>query len=290
MKVNSVKLIDSFFSEAFSLMGDQFLQSCERANVNPKALSFSRLPISKIHRLCMELNVSLDAIVSQQVDFQALEAQQKGQGFLPSLYSGASSYSSRFTSIYMLNFLRDEFGELAVNSLYQRFQLRRDFFQDISDSNTILLPSDICQYVAKWYGEEVVERMGESSFELFLKTPILEELSFLNPRQFFEKLIFDVLPVKIERNFLWSIESLSPESVTLVGRPREDVADLLNKHSRASSSSLEILRSGFIRSLPKIFGSKEATIRQVQSCSAGDEQDTYILDFSSPRVIRPAFH
>lgn len=280
----STQVIDDFFSKVRQEFGDEFLRLCDTVEISHRAGSFARLPISKIHRLCQELNVSLDGIVSGDVDFSVL-----CRNALPTIYSGEYSYSSRFTSIYMLNFFRREFGELAADSLCQRLQIRKEFFEDITETNTILLPSDICEYVGKWYGEDLIQRMGRSSSLLFQNSSLGEELLGLRPRHFFEKLVFEVLPLKIERNYHWVIDRMSENSVTLSGKPKEEISYLL-LHHKCSSGLLEILRRGFISALPELFSSEQSSIEQIRSFSNGDGQDTYVLWFSPSKNSLHLFH
>lgn len=269
--------IDSFFSEVRRDFSEDFRRSCESAGISAKTISFSQLPISKMHRLCMEPNVSLEAIVSRKVDLSAL-----GCRALPKVYLGDRRYSSRFTSIYMLDFIHQELGELTLRSLLQRHQLRPELFQDVGEKNNILLPADICEYVGSWFGEEFVRRMGQSSLDLFGKTPVGANLRGLGTADFFEKFVVEILPENIERNYLWSIDKLTPRQVVLSGKPREEIRELFHQHRR-TTRQLEQLRAGFIESLPQQFGSDSMMLLQTQSFSDNNKMDTYVLDFSTPK-------
>ncbi len=275
----TVHRIDSFFAEISGSFGTDFQRILDECKIPKRTKSFSALPVTRLHQLCRSLNLTLDTILRGQVDLTVLRKHCSGIEHLPDQYLKQCQYSSRFTAIYMLNFLRNELGADAVKSIQQRFQLGDSQFSDTALTNNILLPLDICQYVDNYFGEKMVERMGESSFELFVQTPVGEELrSIRKESDFFEAFIHEHLPNKIERNLEWKINRLTNGTVEFSGSPRLEVCELL-RTSKRDTGSLEKLRKGFISSLPKLLGRNSSQVTQVRSRSQGDDQDTYLLEY-----------
>lgn len=283
------KIIDDFFGEAAERLGDDYRGVLEKCGISTAA-SFSNLPVSQMNALCNELYITLDSIAAGRVDLLAIQDHLTGGSALPPKYVRSVPFSSRFTSIYMLNYLRSTQGRDPVKSMCQHFQVKDDHFTDHSEKNNLLLPHDICSYVRTYFGEDVVEAMGESSFDIFRMTEAASDLVKQKTiHQFFEKFIFDIMPVYVERNFVWNIDSTGPNSIQISGQPRGDVVAGLNfKHQGVEA--LEGLRLGFIRALPKLIGIQDAKVEKIRCISSGDAFDTYLIHYGRPAKISSLFH
>lgn len=272
-------LVDDFFGEARERLGDDYLEVLDKCGIPSDTSSFSKLPATKLNLLCNELFVTFDSIASGRVDFVTMENHLKGGSKLPSKYISSVPYSSRFTSVYMLNYLRSILGNEPVKFLCQHFQLKEDQFTDISEKNNLLLPHDICSYVRTYFGEDVVKSMGESSFELFSKTKAARELaSQKSVKEFFDKFITEVMPVHVEKNYDWKIDQSGANHIQISGRPLGDVSEALS-FRRNGVEALETLRAGFIQALPRLMGINDAEVEKIRSISGGDSVDTYLISY-----------
>jgi hypothetical protein len=284
------KSVDNFFGEAKERLGEGYLAALERAGIPSDTSSFSKLPASQLNVLFNELFITFDAIASGNVDFASLEDHLSGGSKLPAKYLINVPYSSRFTSIYMLNYLRSILGAEAVTYMCQHFQLKEDQFTSISEKNNLLLPHDICSYVRTYFGEDVVRAMGESSFDLFKNSATARDLSSQKTiKEFFEKFIFEVMPVHVERNYIWNIDRTGPNFIQISGQPHGEVVTSLNfKHN--GIEALESLREGFIRALPRLIGIQNAQVERIRSISGGDPFDTYLIHYGRQEEKIPAYH
>jgi hypothetical protein len=190
----------------------------------------------------------------------------------------------------MLNYLRSILGAEAVTYMCQHFQLKEDQFTSISEKNNLLLPHDICSYVRTYFGEDVVRAMGESSFDLFKNSATARDLSSQKTiKEFFEKFIFEVMPVHVERNYIWNIDRTGPNFIQISGQPHGEVVTSLNfKHN--GIEALESLREGFIRALPRLIGIQNAQVERIRSISGGDPFDTYLIHYGRQEEKIPAYH
>lgn len=279
--------IELFFASAREHLGHDFLRLCDAVEIDPTDIRFARLPAWRLDRLCSALNVTLDTILKGGVDFRTLRNQALGDESLPGHYLRGSLYSSRFTAVYMFNFIREHRGDVGMESILRRYQLKNSQFSDVALKNNILLPLDLCAYIQSYFGDDAVEAMGASSVKLIAKAPFSHELAQLpTAKIFLEKFFLDVTPDKIEKNINWSIDRLDNSSIQISGRLRPEVMELA-RDRRVDPKPLEILRKGFVRSLPTLFGGEEGHVTQLKSCSRGDLVDTYQLEFKASDTFAP---
>ena len=112
--------LDIFFSNLKSTLGPSYFDFITEMDIKPYQL-YSNISLSQINRLTNRLNVTIDSIFQDKVDFEVLRNQYQGKANLPSRYQGAE-FSSRFTSMYMVNFITKNFGSDAAKFIKQRFQ------------------------------------------------------------------------------------------------------------------------------------------------------------------------
>lgn len=290
MSIHIDRAIDSFFGEARERLGEDYLAALDRAGIPVGTTAFSKLSATRLNKLCNELFVTLDAVVSENVDIPVIGNHLAGGSSIPSKYLKDVPFSSRFTTIYMLNYLRSALGDESVKFLCQHFQLKEDQLTKLTDKNNLLLPHDICAYVHSYFGEEYVKAMGESSLDLFKKSAIAQELAREKTiKQFFERFIYDVMPVYVERNFKWGIDRTGPNFIQISGQPHGEVVASLNFFHNGTEA-LESLRQGFIQALPRLIGIQDAKVERIRSISGGDSLDTYLIHYGQPEKEISVFH
>ena len=272
--------INRFFYSVKDLLGSDFTGLSDEYDLSRPDLRLSSLPIGHMLSVFNKLNVTLDSVIQDTVDLDSLFYQYHGKDYLSSRYTSSVNFSSRFTSIYMIDFLRKTFGENSSRIIMQHLQLLPSHLKNSDEKNNIKLPYDICNYVYKYYGSEVVEQMGESSLQLLRNTPIGQELQKAKSLpDMFELFFSDIAPLKIEKNYDWKLLDINSSSVTVSGRPNKEVEFYIGKNNLVSVS-LESLRTGFLNSLPKIHGNYFTNTRIIKSMASGDSCDVFKIEFS----------
>jgi hypothetical protein len=277
--------INRFFHSIKDVLGDKYVELSSEYDLSRPGFKLSSLPIGALFDVFNKLNVTLDSIIQNSVDLDSLYHQFQGKDYLPIRYTGNVAYSSRFTSIYMIDFLEKLLGKKSVNLILQNLQLLPSHFKNRDEKNNIRLPLDICNYVYKYYGTEVVEKMGESSLMLLKGTEVGQQLNKSNDLTEMMELFFtDLAPLKIEKNYVWSLSEINSNYVIVSGRPNQEVEYYLGK-DKIVSLPLESLRMGFLNSLPKLHGDYSTSTRTLKSMAFGDDCDLYKIEYTPlPRV------
>ncbi len=280
--------VDLFFSELRSVLGSNFDDILQELSV-PKSELGPNVSAKTLNKISNRLNVTIDSIFNNTVDFETLKAQFQGENEIPSKYRGVE-YSSRFSSIYMMSYCRRLMGKEASRFLLQKFQLKDTHFKKMGDKNNILLPSDICEYVNAHYGLEKVREMGESSLEFISQTDLAKNLSAaVKGRDYFDFYFNELLPANVEKNYSWSIQKQGPGYIEVKGKPNPEVVEALGT-DHVITPSLETLRLGFLKSIPKLYQDVATEAVQLRSMSHGDSHDLMRLDYSRNHASPATLH
>jgi len=279
--------LDRFFKELRSALGNDLDDVLEELELSRAALS-SRISLKTVNLVANRFNVTMDSIFEGTVDFETLKNQFQGSAVIPKKYTGIE-YSSRFSSIYMVNCCKKLMGPQGTRLLLQRFQLKEDHFENMSDRNNILLPSDLCAYVNQYYGSDKVEEMGESSLELMSQTEVGKNMKELvKGREYFDYYFNELLPGNVEKNYSWKIHKQGPGFIEVQGLPNPEVVEALGR-DRVITPHLETLRMGFLKSIPKLYQDVSTKVLKMKSMSNGDSFDLLRLDYASnptsPRTL-----
>lgn len=273
------KNLDNFFCDLKEHLGNDFKLVLDHCELKSNSRKISRLTAIEMNRLCNALNITLDSVLLGEVDLQVVIDHWRGGDMISSRYTQKVPYSSRFTSIYMLNFLRSQIGASAASLIGQRFQLKPCHFKSTNANNNLLLPHDICNYVRTYYGDNLLEKMGASSFSLLQSLSHVKNLTQLrNSSEVFDRFIYEISPNYVEKNFNWTIDRMAPGFLQVSGVPKGEVTSEL-RNNLSGQRALEILRMGYIKSIPKLFGIDQVEIWQVKSISEGHDRDVYALTF-----------
>ncbi len=280
--------LDCFFSELRSVLGDDLDDILAELSIDKSELG-TNVSAKALNLISNRLNVTMDSIFSNAVDFETLKEQFQGNDAIPAKYKG-TELSSRFSGIYMLNFCQKFMGAQATRLLLQRFQLKENHFEKMSDKNNILLPSDLCEYVNHHYGAEKVEEMGESSLELLSQTELARSVKeVVKGREYFDYYFNELLPGSVEKNYSWSIHKQGPGFIEVKGSPNPEVVEAFGAES-VITPGLETLRLGFLKSVPKLYQNVSTKALKLKSMSNGDQYDLMRLDFSRNHTSPHSLH
>jgi hypothetical protein len=243
-----------------------------------------------IYEMLKNLNISMESVIDGSIDFDSVKSQFDGISKLPNRYLQKTQASQRLTSIYILDYISKYQGVASRDLLMQHFQLSDADIQNTMDKNNIRLPNDICNYIYRHSGEEVVKEMGGHSINFLKKTSVGGELSRCkSTKVLLELFIVDVVPNIVEKNFSWNISNISIDQCTVRGRPNQDI---LNESlpSQLNMRALEIFREGFLSKIPSLIGIENVLIKQLKSVSSGHQEDVYQLYYPSRIVNKALLH
>ena len=131
-------------------------------------------------------------------------------------------------------------------------------------------------------------KMGESSLALFAESGICQNLKKLpKMSNFFDSFFNDFLPGNIEKNYQWSIYREGSSFIEVQGSVNGEVTACLGENN-VITPSLENLRKGFLKSVPKLYADYSVDINMLKRLSAGDSYDLYRIEFFRVNKI-PAF-
>lgn len=269
-----------FFSNAQNALGNDFQDVLESLNLAQHKKKLSKLPLTQTIRLLEQFNVSLDSVMKETIDYDCLHSQYLGQDILPGKYLDKVPFSSRYTSIYMLNFVTQEFGEQTTQTIMKHFQLKKSHMQDLASTNNFLLPFDICNYVYEYYGNEMVEKMGQSSFELLANSfngKLLSQASGVE--EMFELFFEEIAPSSVEKNYFWNIEKICSNKITVAGRPNPEIREAFGSDNKITQEAAHLLRKGFLKMMPALNGDFDVTIETTRITKSGDLVDLYDIHY-----------
>ncbi len=275
--LGSANQIDVFFAETRNVLGPLYADLLEAAGLSPGKQEPSKLPLRDLLKLFSILNVSLDSVMNDTVDFGAMRAQFLGDDILPARFVKRLALSSRFTSIYMLRYISERYGQSAAHAIMRHFQLKDSHLEDPTRTNNVTLPTGISRYMYEYHGSDVVEKMGESFLDLFSKSAPGKQLrSTAGVREMLETFFEDVAPKHIEKNYRWKIHSSGPGHITIKGTPEGALLEEFGE-AQVITEATFLQRKGFLKALPQLHGDYMVHIDVTKRLSLGDACDMYTL-------------
>ena len=271
-----------FFSNAQNALGNDFQDVLESLNLAQHKKKLSKLPLTQTIRLLEQFNVSLDSVMKETIDYECLHSQYLGLDNLPGKYLDKVPFSSRYTSIYMLNFVTQEFGEHTTQTIMKHFQLKKSHLQDLTSTNNFLLPFDICNYVYEYYGSEMVKKMGQSSFELLANSLNGNRLSQASGvAEMFELFFEEIAPRSVEKNYFWNIEKICSNKITVAGRPNPEIREAFGSDKKITQEAAYLVRKGFLEMMPALIGNFDVTIETTRKTKSSEVCDLYDIHYST---------
>lgn len=272
------KRINIFFAHVEERLGKSYTGLTDRLGIDSK-LKPSALPLNDLFILLNEMNVTLDTIISGRVDLSIIEDHLNGHDSLPEKYVSKVPFSSRFTGIYMFDYIEKNFGRRSADLSMQHLQLKNSQFTDQTLKNNILLPLDIANYVYTYHGADHVEAMGRNFMARFKESHYGKYLAtFSDVAAMMETFLMEIAPLSVEKNFSWDVFSQGSDTIYITGKPNEEVLDAFGE-KKMSSSALEVLRKGFFASAISLSKKHEGICVQLQSMANGDQFDLYEVKY-----------
>jgi hypothetical protein len=267
--------IDAFFSKTKEVLSHKYYDLFENNKIQN-----SRLPLRELLEGFNKLNVTFDSVIENRVDYNVLASHYASQDMMPSKYTEKANLSSRFTGAYMINYVSSTQGEKAAKILMQNFQLKASQFEDTLQVNNVVLATDLCEYICKYYGADEVFRMGQHSVSLLKKSVQGQRLAQSpNVLSLFEFFCDEIAPKYVERNFQWSIADFGCDFIKVCGRPSEQLNDSFQAELKLGTS-LPSLHAGIMKSLPSLIGDYRTKVETLKSIQNGDDCNVFHLTYS----------
>ena len=284
------KKIDQFFAKTKNVLGNDFNFMLKEFEIPDRRVKFSKIPLTKMVRLLESLNVSLDSVMKNEIDYECLKVQYYGNDHLPEKFLNKLPYSSRFTTMYMLNYIAQHFGEKSAETIMKHFQLKKAHLQNSSEFNNYLLPMGVGKYVYEYFGHEAAEEMGRSSIEILTQTPAGQQLK-CSPTviQMFELFFEEIAPSSVEKNYLWNVLKQENGRITVLGRPNPEVQEAFHNDKSLTCESSQLLRKGFLSAMPSLIGDYKVSVEMERKIHQGKLCDLYHITYLKEKLLKPLF-
>lgn len=272
------KNLDSFFWQLKNNLGNDFQDVLDEFDIDFK--NYRKVPVTKMLPLLTKFNVSLDLMMKGSVDFECLINQHHGIETLPSKYLDKGAFSSRYTAIAMLNFIKKELGNGTSEMLLKHLQLKKSHFSDFKEKNNFLLPMDLLNYIFSYYGPKTVEKMGESSVEILSNSASGDKLSNCkNLSEMFSLFFEEIAPASVEKNYLWNIKKQTDGKIIICGKPNPQIKEIFGIEDVIISEPATLQRKGFLKGMPSILGDYKVDASVTRKLNAGEVQDYFELTY-----------
>lgn len=243
-----------------------------------KCISFS-----SIERLANHFKMPTASILTGRIDFEQIAlAHCPKEAALDERYSRGAHGRMRST-ITSIEFLEKTFGWRLKHDVLRRFNLNEALLQDPFQAVSILLITDICEYLhRRQFTDQDLLMMGVHSFEGNRNTFVGQAYSEMPTFQdAFHAFATTLMPI-FERNCTYSFEMVDENTGVVNSLSNPDVASELNlKH--LGSAQLCHVKNGIWASLVCYFGLTLPKVTHTKCEHRGDEMCQSVFDFSECR-------
>lgn len=246
-----------------------------------KCISFS-----SIERLANHFKMPTASVLTGRVDFEQIAlAYSPKETALNERYSVGAHGRMRST-ITSIEFLEKTFGWRLKQDILRRFELSEALLQDPFHAVSILLITDICDYLhRRQFTDQDLLLMGTYSFEGNKNTLVGRAYSEMPTYQdAFHAFATTLMPI-FERNCTYHFEMVEENTGVVNSISNPDVASELNvKH--LGSTHLCHVKNGIWASLVCYFGLTLPKVTHTKCEHRGDEMCQSVFDFSECRPVQ----
>lgn len=240
--------------------------------------------IPSLSRVSDILNISVEAILKNNIDYNAVYRQFTGKSpSLPERYE--VSHGSRIrTARNALNYLTDTgFGELR-EALIKHTQLNEAILGDIERPVGLNLMVDIWDYLrGEGFNEHDFHSIG-----LYTSRTSRNRVRplFADARSVFELFVrfFEYLPRYFDSNCDYQIIKTSETTFVLFSSTREQVADELKVRQVGSQEGCHV-RAGVFASVPAYLGLPFSKVRETKCVHRKDDYCKFEFDFEYAHAV-----
>ena len=260
---------------------------CDRLQVTAKQLFEEKKlllspRLTPITRLTDSLGISIDAIVTGNIDFHALAAHATGNlKQLPERYSVAK-FSKIRTSIHILDFIENQLGWQAKKSIYNHFQINEAMFTSPESTVNFLMPSDICKFIGEKFKASLhqLQNIGAHS-AIVNKNSVVGRVAskFKDPKALYENFFQVMVHQLYEKNQRYRILKLTRQNCLVETNFREEVKESL-KTNRLGNEFACAAIGGSMASIPGYLDLSYSQVTKVDCIHRGGGSCKYFIDFS----------
>ena len=268
----TLKLSDIELADMLSMTGIEF----QKFKATKKDVS-----VDKLFSLAGRLNLSFDSIMSGRVDYQALQQHYLGnKTHLPERYQKAA-LGRRRTTLFVLNYIEENFGWEARLAILNHFQLNEAIFADPDEPIGFHFSADLCDFLYKYkLGQDAIAQIGLQSFLSTNTAQVKQELEeCTSVAELYEKMCMVLVPKYFEKSFIYKIIRTGKNHCVLTAKPNPLLKELL-KQKVIGNPATAMIRVGLAAAYPTILGLPPAKVKQTASIYQGDCDIRYEIDFT----------
>lgn len=259
---------------------DQFADFLELTAKDYWKLRYSQqMPsANSIFKLLERIPVSFEALMSGNIDFNALRTQlEMGEPSLPEKYKQASHSRVR-TLQAVLQYLEYHHGWAASENLIKNFQIPPQLLQNPDAKVNIRLIADVYDYVTRYYAHPgQIERIGALSYQINQRSPIGRVLSKEKTVVKAYEVTFGQLMPHFDENFHYSIQAMDQSVVKVSVEQNSIVAEALGLRHLSNVQGCGI-RGAVGGSFSAYLGVSHSAFRETKCVHRGDAQCLYEFD------------
>ncbi|MBC74418.1 MAG: hypothetical protein CME64_00225 [Halobacteriovoraceae bacterium] len=267
--------IEQFFEEIQTSFEGHYKDALHSCGIETPVHGHSNLPASTIMNILNCFNVSLYKVAKGDVDYEVMEKQLRGEQAIPSRYFEGALYSLKSTPVNIINCISNSLSRDAANEVVKTVQIKGIEAQESDENVNLILLHDICDYLQTFYGKDLVASIGAQKAQQTIGQKVDKWRGKIKClKTLMELFIDEVYPKTVGQNFNWKLQSVDENSFVIGGAPRPEVERTF-KNAGLVPRSLEVLRKGYLQTLPSVIGHRTLAIHQISSISHGEKSDTY---------------
>ncbi|MDR3606230.1 MAG: hypothetical protein P4M08_02490 [Oligoflexia bacterium] len=248
---------------------------------------------SALEALSEELEITLEAVSSGNLDYRTLARRQSGNATcLPGVYA-TGAHSRVRTSSHILDFIEIHHGWRERNQILCRFQLNESIFANLETKISIKFLSDLWLYLnSRGVTLEQFHQIGKYSVLSNINSVVGQHFrKFKSPKTAYESL-FEVVNIHYDKNFTYRIKNLTHSCCVVDAQPNKDVLDELQSTTIGNEGSCAS-RGGTMASILGYLDLPYADVTEINCIHRGDPQCRYIARYEdrptralSPRALQ----
>jgi hypothetical protein len=236
--------------------------------------------IIALARVADHLQLTLDGIMNNRIDYSIVAARQNGNvHLLPERYQ-VGARSRQRSSLNLLNATEEFLGWRARAMVMRHLQVTEATFSNPDDLINLRFNTDLCEYINKNYsGSHLFYHMGAYSVISNMNSPFAKIMSQMKSLPDLYQFYVEEMVVKHwEQNYNYRITNMTATSCRIESTPNNDVAAVLGVRNPGSHLVCQT-KLGVSASVPGYLGLPFANARETSCVHLGDSSCVQEIDF-----------
>jgi hypothetical protein len=236
--------------------------------------------IVALARVADHLQLTLDGIMNNQIDYGIVAARQSGNvHLLPERYQ-IGARSRQRSSLNLLNATEEFLGWRARAMVMRHLQVTEATFSNPDALINLRFNTDLCEYINKNYsGSHLFYHMGAYSVISNMNSPFAKKMSEMKSLQeLYQYYVEEMVAKHWEQNYNYRLTDMTSTSCRIEGKPNADVAALLGVRYPGSHLVCQT-KLGVSASVPGYLGLPFANVREASCVHLGDSSCVQEVDF-----------